>query len=98
MQTHTVSRRIAITGLCAAVAAPVALQARPAVDPIYAAIQTFKDGYAHHVACLNRADDIEGVIFKKRRELEEKLDADNWAVDQLLAELNKTQPNRVTAK
>ena len=61
----TVTRRAALTGAAAiAVACPSPSRRalRPS-DPVYAAIKAYQDGYAHHAACLEKADAIEEVFL-----------------------------------
>ena len=59
---HSLTRRAALIGL-AAVAAPLTAGAvciPPAeVDPMFAAIDVYRRGYAFHLECLRKADPIE---------------------------------------
>ena len=77
-----VSRRIAITGMCAAVAVPAGAAAAvcAAPDPVYAAMAEWKKADAFHRQCLSKADDIEVRHFDERREMEAVAEANKAEV------------------
>ena len=75
----------------ALVAAGTALPAQAAsLDPIFAAIERYKAGYAHHGQCLNKADALEQTIFDKWNEFEADLkERSAEAVPQMLTVLQE---------
>ena len=61
--TKTTSRRAVLAGVSAVAAPSIGVLCPRADDPVYAAIETYKQALAFHQKCLTQADKIEERIF-----------------------------------